>query len=243
MIKNPYIFLSKNYLKTSCYENGDDTADLQPLYDNDVKTLFQTELPCEKTIFFTDSFGNVVNRTFDVLILQNTNITDLTVSAADNAGVYAQIAFIAGNSEKNIFKPLEGKVTTSSVKISITAANSSYAEVGEFKICNLLSNLFALTKAKESRDCNAGNFRTASGRLIHYKDFSKWANSLDMENITKSDFDVLLNEIQSEGELIIVPYLDLEIQAIYECYVNPEAKYSVDRKTELFSLSIDAGEL
>ncbi|WP_424244382.1 hypothetical protein Dip510_001652 [Elusimicrobium posterum] len=244
MIKKPYFFFSKNYLKTSSYANGDDTADLQPLYDNDVNTVLQTgELPYEKTIFFTDNFGNFVNRTFDTLILLNTNVKNLIVSAADTSGVYTPVLYVTENTEKNVFKNIESKITTSSIKINIAASNASYAEIGELKICNFLVDLCALTKSKEGKDCNAGSFSTTNGRLIHYKDFSKWTNGLEIENLSKADFDVLSSEIESEEEMIIAPYLDLDIKAIYECYVKPEIKYSVDRKTELYNLSIDTREL
>lgn len=244
MIKKPYLFFSKNYLKTSSYANGDDTADLQLLYDNDITTVFQTgQLPYEKTIFFTDNFGNVVNRTFDTLILLNTNVKNLIISAADTSGVYTPVLYVTENTEKNVFKNVETKITTSSIKINIASANGSYAEIGELKICNFLVSLCALTKSKFGKDCNAGSFRTTNGRLIHYKDFSRWTSGLEIENLSKADFDALTSEIESEEELIIAPYLDFSIKDIYECYINPEIKYSVDRKTKLFNLAMEAGEL
>ncbi len=244
MINKPYLFFSKNYLKTSAYGDGESTSDLQNLYDNDVNTVLQTGgLPYEKTIFFTDNFGNIVNRTFDTLIILNTNIKSLTISASDNKGVYTPVIALTDNTEKNVFKNVESKITTSSIKIAITEADAPYAEIGELKICNFLLGLCALTNSKESKDCNAESFRTANGRLIHYKDFSKWNNGLEMDNLSKAHFDILTEEIKAEEELIIAPYLDFEIKAVYECYVNPEITYDIDRKTELYKLSVDAEEL
>lgn len=244
MIKKPFIFLSKNYLKTAQYSGGAEITDIKNIFDNDKETFYQSDvLPFERTIFFVDNFGNVVNRTIDTVIFQNSNIKSFTIKAANTSGVYSDIITVTNNTDTNVFAQAATKVKTSSIKISITAINGTYLSIGELKVCNLIANLFAKTSGNFVNDTNADSFRTASGRLIHFKDYKKWSMDLDIDNLTKAQFDLLKAEIDLEEEMIILPYKDFNIEDLYECYIKPEYKYSVNRITELFTLGVKAEEL
>jgi hypothetical protein len=245
MIKQPYLFFSKNFLKTTQYADGTPTSDIAKMYDGDRTTLWQSsEILVDKTIFFTDDFGNIINRTFDTLIFQNTNISGATIYAADSSGNYYQILQFANNTEKYFIKNLNFPTETSSLRIVIPLPdNSDYAEIGELKVCKYFGDVCCLTSAKEQHEANAGTFRTTNGRLIHYKDFLKWAAKIDIENLPKDNFFSLKEAIFTDEELIIAPYKDHNIEAIRDCYVDPEFSYQVDRKTELYSLSLEAAEL
>ena len=61
----PYIFLTENYLKHAIDSNNDAI---------DAVNLSADNLPYTLTLFFTDRYGNTVNRSIDTLILQKTNI-------------------------------------------------------------------------------------------------------------------------------------------------------------------------
>jgi len=244
MITTPYIFLSKNYLKNSVYENGTPTADLESLFSQDIKDVFfGDEMPKEIIIFFTDIYGSIINRNIDTLILQNTNIRDLQILAANNSGIYSSVFSIVDNEEKELFLQIPQKITTSSIKIIISAANESFYSIGKLSLCGEIVKLYAKASLDFSFEAAAGNFRTAAGDLIHFTDFIKWNAGLSIDNVPKDNFDVIKSEILDEKELTIIPFKNFEIQDIYECYIAPSFKYTVDMKSELYSINLSAKQL
>lgn len=73
----PYIFLTENYLKNVQDSNAQAV---------NITSLQNITPPYEATIYFTDRYGTVVNRAVDTLILQDTNIVNMTVEALDGQG-------------------------------------------------------------------------------------------------------------------------------------------------------------
>ena len=106
-----------------------------------------------------------------------------------------------------------------------------------------LCNLCALTESDYKKDANYGGYRVVNGSYIHYADYNKWTAKIKMENLPQAQFNLLTNQVDEFGELTVIPYQDLEAQAIYECGVNREYSYSLDRKTSLFELTLECNEL
>ena len=63
-----------------------------------------------------------------------------------------------------------------------------------------------------------------------------------MENLTQEQFNILTAQAEL-GEMTVIPYEDLEADAIYECAVGREYQYELNRKTELFNLELEFNEL
>lgn len=230
----PYIFLTENYLKHTQDGNGNNV---------DIRVIANTKIPYETTIFFTDKYGNIVNREIDTLILNNTNIINMTVSAANGLGVYSTVFTVSGNDQSTLILKNENAVTTSSLKFTIPddTFNPAYvnAEIGVY---GFLCNLLALTDSSYKIDANAGGYRVVSGAYIHWADYKKWVAKVKMENLPQSQFDALTQQADL-GEMTVIPYEDLQADEIYECAVNREYSYELNRKTELFSLELEFNEL
>lgn len=230
----PYIFLSQNYLNYTQDSNGNDV---------NIKTITNAQSPYEIILFFTDRYGNIVNRTIDTLILRDTNIVNMTVSASNGVGVYSTAFTVSGNDQSTLFIKLANPVTTSSIQINIPddTFNPAYinAKIGVY---GFLCNLLALTDSNYKISANEGNYRVVSGSYIHWADYKKWVAKVKMENVTKTDFDILTQQAD-KGEMTVIPYEDLEADEIYECAVNREYQYGIDRKTELFNLELEFNEL
>ena len=230
----PYIFLTENYLKHTQDGNGNNV---------DVRVIANTQIPYETTIFFTDKYGNIVNREIDTLILNNTNIINMTVSAANGLGVYSTVFTVSGNDQSTLILKNENAVTTSSLKFTIPddTFNPQYinAQIGVY---GFLCNLLALTDSSYKIDANAGGFRVVSGAYIHWADYKKWVAKVKMENLPQSQFDALTQQADL-GEMTVIPYEDLEAEEIYDCAVGREYQYGLDRKTELFNLELEFNEL
>ena len=230
----PYIFLTENYLRNTQDQNS---AAI------DITTISNVQPDYEQVIFFADRYGNIVNRTIDTLILTNTNIVNMTVSAADGLGVYTTVFTVSGNDKSTLIVKLANPVTTSSLKFTIPddTFNPQYinAQIGVY---GFLCNLLALTDSNYKIDANEGGYRVVSGAYIHWADYKKWVAKVKMENLPQSQFDALTQQADL-GEMTVIPYEDLQADEIYECAVKREYSYELDRKTELFSLEFEFNEL
>lgn len=229
----PHIFLSENYL------NFAQDSTLAPV---NVRTI-ATQIPYSFTIFFADRYGNIVNRDVDTLILQDTNIVNMQVEAADSLGNYSQIFDLQGNDQSTVILKNANVVTTSSLRF--TVPDDTYnplditAKLGAY---SFLCNLFALTDSNYKIEANEESYRVVSGAYIHWADYKKWIGKVKMENVMPEQFK-LLTEQADKGEITVIPYHDIEADAIYECAVKREYSYELDRKTGLYKLELEFNEL
>ncbi|MBP3514331.1 MAG: hypothetical protein J6J74_07640 [Elusimicrobiaceae bacterium] len=237
MIEKPYIFLSENFAKFIMDDAGKDVS--ARLTDLTVHSF-----PFELTFFFTDQWGEFINREVDTLVLRDTNLVNATVYAGDAYGNYTPLFEIADNRENSVFIKLAAPVKTSSLRIVIAAeGNSAFTRLGQVGFYRYLCDLSALTESSFKKDTNQGDYRVLSGAVVYYGDYDKWAAKIRMENLPQSQFDVLTEEIKSVNRLTVVPFRDFAAEEIYECYINPEITYEVNRKTSLYALSLEAQEL
>lgn len=237
MIKKPYIFLSENYGKFIANADGSDVA-------NRIADVEIHSFPFEFTFFFTDQWGNFINREVDTLVLQNTNLVNATVYAADSAGNYTPLFEILNNRESTVCSKLAVPVKTSSLRVVVAAeGNPELVQIGKIGFYRYLCDLAALTDSSFKKDTNQGDYRVLSGAVVYYGDYDKWTAKIKTDNLPKGQFDLLMGEIKSSNCLTIIPFQDFVAEEIYECYINPEISYEVNRKTELYSLSMEAQEL
>lgn len=233
MTMKPYIFLSGNYLHLAQDENAQAVT-----VDNITEPVSYAQ-----TIFFSDRYGNITNHSVDTLILQNTNIVNMTVEAADGLGNYSQIFNLQGNSENTIVLKNATPVVTSSLRFTIP--DDTYnppvitAKIGAY---GFICNLCAQTDSNYKIEANEGSFRVVSGKYIHYSDYKKWVGKIKTENLPKEQFDALTAQADA-GEMTVIPYTDLEAEAIYECAAKREYSWELDRKTKLFKLDLELNEL
>lgn len=230
----PYIFLTENYLRNTQDQNGASV---------DITTISNVQPDYEQTVFMTDRYGNIVNQTVDTLILTNTNIVNMTVSAANGLGVYTTVFTVSGNDKSTLIIKLENPVITSSLRFTIPedTFNPAYASA-QIGVYGFLCNLWALTDSSYKIEANEGGYRVVSGKYIHWADYKKWVAKVKMENVTKEQLDLLTAQADL-GEMTVIPYEDLEAEEIYECAVKREYQYDLNRKTELFSLQLEFNEL
>lgn len=233
MTMKPYIFLSENHLNFT----QDSTS--APV---NVRTI-TAQVPYSATIFFTDRYGEVANRSLDTLILQDTNIVNMTVEALDSLGNYTQIFNLQGNGQSTVVLKNETPVNTSSLRFTVPEDTYNPAQITAKMGCySFICNLWAITDSNYKIEANNGGYRVVSGRYIHWADYKKWSAKVKMDNVTQEQFN-LLTEQADKGEMTVLPYHDLEADEIYECAVNREYSWELDRKTGLFKLNLEFNEL
>ena len=230
----PYIFLTENYLRNAQDQNGDSV---------DITKISNVQPDYEQTIFLADRYGNIVNRTFDTLILTNTNVVNMTIAAANGLGVYTTVFTVSGNDKSTLIIKLDNPVTTSSLKFTIPddTFNPQYANAN-FGVYNFICNLWALTDSSYKIEANEGGYRVVSGAYIHWADYKKWVGKVKTDNLPQAQFDLLTAQAD-KGEMTVIPYEDMVADEIYECAVKREYQYELNRKTKLFSLELELNEL
>ncbi|MDD6174061.1 MAG: hypothetical protein PUB86_07285 [Elusimicrobia bacterium] len=237
MIKNPFIFLTQNFARQIVDADG---ADISAGLAN----ITTTDLPYTVTLFFTDKWGQIVNRTIDTLILQNTNIGSIVIEAADNSGNYSPMFTISDNTDGTVLFKADKPVTTSSLKVTIPAlGNPEQVQIGRIGVYNYLLDLFALTDSNYKTETNQGNYRTLSGNIVFYGDYKKWESKIKIENLPQAQFNTINAAVQTDNILTVIPFKDFEPSAVYECYIAPDFSFEVDRKTALYSATLEAKEL
>lgn len=298
----PYIFLSENYLKQAVDSNN----------ENINVNISSNNLPYSLTLYFTDRYGNPVNRRIDTLVLKDTNIQNCVVSYYTGAAPYTlyawtfeghtiytknypitadieplfnadgspyapsregfecrnQVIFwqrenrceydndndktilgydpyfmIENNTESTIFIKKDSAIETPSLQIDIPSVDNPAEIKGRFGVYGFICNLCALTDSNYKNEANAGGYRVVNGDYIHYFDYRKWSAKVKMENLAQDQFTLLSEQAQNIGEITAIPYQDLFMDAVYECAVNPEISYGLNRKTELFDLELELNEL
>lgn len=237
MIKNPFIFLTQNFARHIVDGNG---AEISASLAN----IATTDLPYTVTFFFTDKWGQIVNRNIDTLILQDTNIGSIAIEAADNGGNYSTLFAISDNTDSTVLFKADSPVTTSSLRVTIPAlGNPEQVQIGQIGVYGYLLDLFALTDTNYKTETNQGDYRTLSGNIVFYGDYKKWESKIKIENLPQAQFNTINAAVQADNILTIIPFKDLEPAAIYECYVAPDFSFELDRKTALYSATLEAKEL
>lgn len=237
MMKRPFVFFTQDYGQYLSNGNG---TDLSGAFSR----ISVQNLPYEVTVFFTDKWGNVVNRRIDTLMLSCANVANMTVAAADSAGNYTAAWTVSGNTESDFILKLAAPLTTSSVRLIIPEeGNPQTVNIAKIGICGYLCDLLALTDAAFKKDSNQGQYRTISGDMVFYGDYDKLDTKLKAESLPKSQFDLLTAQVDETNRLTVLPFYDEEPGKICACYVSPEYSFELDRKTGLYSLTLELKEL
>lgn len=228
----PYIFLSGNYL-----------ANMKNMNNESVDARIISEyVPYVVELNFTDMYGNPISRTIDTLILQDTNIANMTVEAMGAGGTYSTLFTVANNTDSTIIVKAATPSYAQAVRITIPETGNPETVTAKIGICGFICNLLALTDSNYKIAANQGDYRVVSGAYIHWADYKKWVGNIKMENLQKAQFDTLTAQADT-GEMTVVPYTDLEANEIYFCGVNREYSWELNRKTELFTLELECNEL
>lgn len=228
----PYIFLTENYLKYTQDGNAEQV---------DIRTISE-QVPFETTVYFVDRYGNGANRTVDTLILLNTNVSNLTVEAKDVYGNFNTLFTLSNNTESTVLIKAQTPIVASALKFTFPETGNPATVNAQIGVYGFVCNLLALTDTTYKIDANSGDYRVVSGSYIHWADYKKWTAKIKMENVTQEQFNLLTAQADL-GEMTVIPYQDLEAEEIYECAVNREYQYGLDRKTELFNIELEFNEL
>ena len=234
MIRAPYIFLSQNYAKYSVNNEQNEVS---------IKNIEIDSLPFVAEFTLTDKYSDTINRSIDTMLFSDTNIVNATIEYKEN-DEYHPLFTLSDNQDSTILVKNANPINVNTIRITIPQeGNPNIVRIGGFGFYKYVCDLFAETDSSFKVDSNSGSYRTLSGDIIYYGDYKKWESKIKISNLPKEQFDLLTQEIKETNELTIIPFKDFDFSAIYECYLSPEIEFTVNRKTELYELTLQAQEL
>ena len=202
------------------------------------------------TIAFMDAAGNAVSRSFDSIILQNTNVSAVRAMVQDAQGIQTVIQSLQrrlmGQSQ------LPGAVTCSDAIISPgtitcvqitlyfdatqTANQDKY--IGELRLVQSVAQPSVLSAWKRKDADKSGNTRLADGHLLAWREWQRCEGTLTLQNLGKSDHDAIIAAIAAYDWLTIAFCYSFDPTQIFELRVTEPPTESFDRKAQLYSLEL-----
>jgi len=249
---DPIEIFSENYVTGDCtiaVTSGDATKAY--LYDQKPATCHlssgSSDIITETVdVSFKNWQGAATTRSFDRIILLGHNYKAITADYYNGSAwvsiTEATLTLTSANTVIEIATPI------SAARVRVVAATTRTDTgpekyLGELKIClNLLSLGLALTDWQPSGEQKAGAYRLAGGPLVAWKEWTKLSGTLSIENLAKATKDTLLPYIKASAFVTVVFYSDFDASEIYEMSIASAPSWSIDRKAELFALSMELRE-
>lgn len=239
-------FLSNNYINEKClFELSEESAQSERLYDfmpYDFNNLFLlTGNTGNITVWFKDIYSQYTSREIDTIIIQNTNIKNMTVKYLNSENVETTIYELEDNESSEIRILLPAKIQTSKIIFEITdIIDGDNISIGQLRVCKHIIDLKATTQTKVQNSGQDGTIRTYNGRLIKWTDYNKWSASVQITNMSKTQYDLLKLFVIADGFITIIPFPDFEIKDVYECGVSlKDFNYDINRWSGLYQLTLN----
>jgi len=233
-----YSFISGSALEAYLYDQKQDTKWISTSSNDTVEEIIE--------ISFKNWQGTEITRTFDTIIILNTNAKAMACDYWNGSDWVAISEASITNSAANVLIDIVTSISATKFRIKITTTIVANAEkyIGELKVCNNIIDgsqewLSEFSREDEQR---ADNYRLTGGALVAWKEWTKCAGSLDLSNVNKTNKDLLLPYLKIANFIIVAFYSDYDMTEIYEFSIVNEPNYTFDRKTQLFEISLDLQE-
>ena len=224
------------------------------LYDQNQDTTWSSVGSSDATeesieIIFKNWQGTESTRTFDRIILLNHNIKagafDYWDSIAAEWVVIAPAA-LSAIAAPNTLIELVSPVTASRVRFRPYTTQVANAEkyVGELKICQSIITGTQLWRSDFPRadDQKSGSYRTGEGRLVFWREWTRFGASGGLYDVAKTDHDILLPYLKATGFLTIVFWDDFDLTECFEVAITSAPQHRLNRKTQLYEIDFDMEE-
>ncbi len=222
-------------------------ATLANLYDQKQSTQFSSSGSDDTivetvTIIFKNRSGNEAARQFNRLVVLNHNVLEMSADSWNgSAWVAIDEATLTGLDTAHTLVEMAAARSHSRVRFNLikTQDPNLNKKVGELKVCLAAANLTdVLSNFDRQDDQRAGDFRARDGQLVAWKDYTKVAGTIRLENVSKTQRDLLVPMMQTAQLITVLFYSDYDMTETYEFYVRSAPNPVIDRKTQLYRMSL-----
>lgn len=139
-------------------------------------------------------------------------------------------------------------IFSTSSPLSVTVVELTFSPLENLTIGTvyIVKTLLSLNNVLSRLNCGVysreGHHYLANGALIKWCDFSKNTVTLTLENLPKTTKQNLVNILSSDTFLTYIFYGSWDSSLIAEYSLTQRPKFTLDRKTELFSSTLDLTE-
>jgi len=240
----------ENFVNGDCgytFSSGD--SGQAYLYDQNQATKWTSSGSNDTTeesiiVIFKNWQGEEVNRTFDRIILLETNFAQMAADYWD--GSAWQVITEAGITLAADHKLVEiaSAITASRFRLRCTTVQSGTDKaLGELKVCAAVLDSPRWESSFSRRDEKKGDsYRLAEGSLVSWKEWTKVEGTLSLDSVARADMELLLPFMKTAAFLTLVLHDDFDLADCYEFAVSSAPRLQLDRKTELYDLSMELAE-
>jgi len=222
------------------------------LYDQNQETKYSSSGSDDATeetieIIFKNWQGTEISRTFDRIIMLNHNVKS---GGADywNGSAWVAIPEAAMTAETTAYKyvSVASAISASRVRMRLSTTQTANAQkfIGELKFCLSILDGTQLWRSSLPRqdEQRSGYERTGDGRLVFYREWTKFAASGQLYDVAKADHDLLLPYMKAAEFITIVFYEDHAPEDCFECAIVNAPRRDINRKTGLYEISLELQE-
>jgi len=253
MKMSPMEIYSGNFLSAQCLVTASSGAGgVALLYDQKPATAWSSVASSDGVtealaITFRDNAGQSVARAFDAIMLLNHNVKAMSARYQDTAGMQQAIteAVIANCLMSDLFIDLPATVPGSGLTLNLSATQIADREksIGELKVCKRVLTLGNAKASFERRDqSKQGYYYTADGSLVSWREYTKRAGTLTLENLPLPDRNTLLSAVETYDFLTFVFHRDFYAREVFEFAVIAPVSETLSRDTGRYTLSLEVAE-
>ena len=189
--------------------------------------------------------GEAVERAFDRLVILNHNLKAITADYYNGAAwVSIPEATLTLSSAYTIIE-IPTPISAGRVRLNCSTTQIANEEknIGEFKICLSVMEEPAWISDFPRRDVMlGGDYRLAGGPLVAWKEWTKVSGVLSLKNVALTSLDALLPYMKRAEYLTMVFWQDFDPAEVYEFQIVNAPQIQIDRKKQLFSISLSLEE-
>ncbi|NLO90837.1 MAG: hypothetical protein GX410_02425 [Elusimicrobia bacterium] len=198
-------------------------------------------------LMFRDAAGQPAAFGFDRVLLLNTNAKNLRGQyyASSTGGGTAVPELAAQNSAQDALFQLSAPPFTPwgfSLHIQDTRTAGQEKFLGELKLCKHLLTLDALTSFDRSDYAREGSYYLAGGGLVRWREFTRFAGTLTVKNLSKTGRDLLRRACLDYDFLTLAFFTEYDLRQTYDVAVAAPPRETFDRKTMLYEMTLEVKE-
>jgi hypothetical protein len=247
---------SQNYVDSLADIQGFSGNNKSYLYDQNASTQYLSAgaiVPTVSsetlTIVFRDNTATSILKSFNRIILLNHTLKDFVVEyylfdSGSGTFSWVNISTQTGVTSANTIIKLGATYTCYQMRITctLTQDGSWTGKIGELKICSssaIDGDELWFSDTQIQYEQKAGSFRVSDGALVYWKEWTRFAGVMTLNDVTKTERDILIAYLKAASIYTFVLYADHDASEVYEaCLVNPPNQV-LDRKTGLYQISLE----
>lgn len=195
-------------------------------------------------IYFLSSSGVQVAKTFDTIILLNTNMKSGYAYYYNGSEWISLPETIISNLDVPdklfSFDAVSGDSLRFWLNTTQIANQNKY--LGELKVCKHVLTLDALSQFQRQDFAKEGHYYLSGGDLVRWREFRKFGGQLTLRNISKAQRDTLWAAYEAYDFFVFAFFSEYALAETYDVAITSPPSETFDRKTQLYEMGLEVKE-